>query len=76
MKGASIHELVVTPLRGWFGEGLPNIFLFAWIIPGIIIVALLFFYLSEILQVASRPDEEAYHYLSHFIFGRINWVLK
>ncbi len=43
-EGASIHELIVMPIRGLMPEDMPGFLSFNWIIPGSLIVILLFFY--------------------------------
>ncbi len=40
-EGASIHELVVTPLRNLLGGNLPDYLTFVWVLPGMLIIVLL-----------------------------------
>jgi hypothetical protein len=54
-EGASIHELIVTPLRGLLGSDLPDFLTFVWILPGMAIVLLLaIYYLKFFLSLSKR----------------------
>lgn len=37
-EGSSIHELAIAPIKKALGDSNPSFFLFAWVIPGIVIV--------------------------------------
>ena len=43
-EGASIHELIVTPLKHLLGNNLPDFLTFVWVLPGMLIVLLLAVY--------------------------------
>ena len=40
-ESATLHERLAPPLRQYFGEQLPAVFHFAWVLPGIVLVLLL-----------------------------------
>jgi hypothetical protein len=54
-EGASIHEMIVTPLRGLLGGNLPDFLTFVWVLPGMAIVLLLaIYYLKFFLSLSKR----------------------
>jgi hypothetical protein len=51
----SIHEKLVTPVRGLLGDGSLGIFYFAWVIPGITVVFVLtLFFLRFLLRLPAK----------------------
>lgn len=57
-EGASIHELVVMPIRNWLGDGLPDFLIFAWVIPGMLIILLLaIYYMKFFLSLSKRTKK-------------------
>ena len=53
-EGASIHELIVMPIRGLIPKDMPGFLSFSWIIPGILIVIFLFFYFIKFILALPR----------------------
>ncbi len=55
-EAASIHEMLVRPVRNLLGGGNLGIFHFAWVLPGIILVLLLaLFYARFLRQLSTKP---------------------
>ena len=54
-EGSSIHEMVTMPIRHMMGDDLPDFLLFSWVIPAIVIVAVLVvYYLKFVLSLPKR----------------------
>jgi hypothetical protein len=54
-EASSIHEKLVTPVRGLLGDGPIGIFYFAWVIPGIAVVFVLtLFFLRFLLRLPAK----------------------
>ena len=54
-EASSLHEKLVTPVRALLGDGPLGIFYFAWVIPGIALVAALaLFFLRFLLRLPAR----------------------
>lgn len=54
-EALSIHEKLVTPVRGLLGDGPLGIFYFAWVIPGIAVVLVLtLFFLRFLLRLPAK----------------------
>lgn len=71
-EGASIHELIVMPIRNWIGEKLPGFLLFNWVIPGMLLVGILIFILWKFFQSLPQRTKK-YCFISAvvYLFGAL-----
>ena len=54
-EGASIHEMLILPVRGLLGQGAPGVFYWAWVVPGIAVVLVLaLYFFGFILRLPPR----------------------
>lgn len=54
-EGSSIHELLDDPMRRFFGNQNPGLFHFAWVVPGIILIAVLgIFFIKFFLHLPKK----------------------
>ena len=56
----SIHEQTILPLRALLGDRIPRVFYYTWVVPGLVIVCLVFLFYAGFLQRLPAETRRAF----------------